>query len=113
MASSARRNMSRSYSDKIGGSDEIDSALDDLGGFSYLDGIPFELDRGIKSALDTAQFHINKADALLAIPLPASLNQASNDDALIAHIGQVEKQVWVIMLVVLYLLKVSSFLEIH
>ena len=93
MASSARRSMSRNYSDKSGGKDELDSALDDLGGLSYLYGIPFELDRGIQSALETARIHMNKADALLATPLPLSLNQESNTDVFLADIGRIERQV--------------------
>ena len=93
MAYSVRRSASRNYSGQNAGKDEIDSALDDLGGFSYLDGIPFELDRGIKSALDTAQNHINRADALLARPLPVSLSQASNVDNLLADVGRIEKEV--------------------
>ena len=93
MASSARRSMSRNYSGKSGGKDELDSALDDLGGLSYLDGIPFQLDRGIQSALENARIHMNKADALLATPLPLSLNQESNTDVLLADIGRVERQV--------------------
>ena len=93
MAYSVRRSGSRNYSGQNAGKDEIDSALDDLGGFSYLDGIPFELDRGIKSALDTAQIHINRADALLARPLPVSISQASNVDNLLADVGRIEKEV--------------------
>ena len=93
MAYSVRRSASRNYSGQNAGKDEIDSALDDLGGFSYLDGIPFELDRGIKSALDTAQIHINRADALLARPLPVSVSQASNVDNLLADVGRIEKEV--------------------
>ena len=93
MAYSVRRSGSRNYSGQNAGKDEIDSALDDLGGFSYLDGIPFELDRGIKSALDTAQIHINRADALLARPLPVSIGQASNVDNLLADVGRIEKEV--------------------
>ena len=93
MAYSVRRSGSRNYSGQNAGKDEIDSALDDLGGFSYLDGIPFELDRGIKSALDTAQIHINRADALLARPLPVSVSQASNVDNLLADVGRIEKEV--------------------
>ena len=73
--------------------DEIDSRLDDLGSFSYLDGIPFELDRTIKSALEGAQMHLAKADALLAIPIPPSITDTSKDDALLADIGRIEKQV--------------------
>ena len=93
MSSAVRGGVSRSYSGKSTGKDEIDSALDDLGGFSYLDGVPFELDRSIQSALETARIHIAKADALISRPLPLSLTQASNDDMLLADIGRVEKQV--------------------
>ena len=93
MASGVRGGVSRTYSGRTTGKDEIDAALDDLGGFSYLDGIPFELDRGIQSALETARIHISKADALIARPLPLSLTQASNDDILLADVGRVEKQV--------------------
>ena len=94
MASSARRSMSRNYSDRSGGKDELDSALDDLGGFSYLEGIPFELDRGIQSALENARIHMNKADALLTTPLPLSLNRESDTDVLLADIGRIERQVF-------------------
>ena len=80
-------------SKKLLGGDEIDSRLDDLGSFSYLDGIPFELDRGIRSALETARAHIAEADALIAAPLPVSITQPSDDDILLADIGRVEKQV--------------------
>ena len=93
MASGVRRTISRHYSGKSGGKDEIDSALDDLGGLSYLDGIPFELDRGIQSALDSARIHMNNADALLATALPTSNNPDSNSDTLLTDIGRVERQV--------------------
>ena len=93
MNANFRRTVSRNYSGRNDGNDEIDAALDDLGNFSYLDGIPFELDRGIQSALETARIHMNKAEALLATPLPASLNQSTENDTLLEDIGRVERQV--------------------
>ena len=93
MASGVRGGVSHKYSGRTTGKDEIDTALDDLPSFSYLDGIPFELDRGIRSALETARAHIAKADALIAAPLPVSITQPSDDDILLADIGRVEKQV--------------------
>ena len=93
MNANYRRTLSRTYSGRSEGKDEIDAALDDLGNFSYLDGIPFELDRGIQSALETARIHMNKAEALLATPLPSSLNQSTKDDSLLDDIGRVERQV--------------------
>ena len=93
MNTNYRRPVSRNYSGRNDGNDEIDAALDDLGNFSYLDGIPFELDRGIQSALETARIHMNKAEALLAQPLPSSTNNSTKDNSLLEDIGRVERQV--------------------
>ena len=93
MNANFRRTVSRNYSGRNDGNDEIDAALDDLGSFSYLDGIPFELDRGIQSALETARLHMNKAEALLAKPLPPSVNKPADTDLLLEDIGRVERQV--------------------
>ena len=76
-----------------GAEDDIDSALDSLGGISYIDGVPFDLDRSLQSALDSARIHLRKADELLAIPPPSSITDALKDDQLLADIGRLEKQV--------------------
>ena len=103
MNTNYRRPVSRNYSGRNDGNDEIDAALDDLGNFSYLEGIPFELDRGIQSALETARIHMNKAEALLAQPLPSSTNNSTKDNSLLEDIGRVERQVTLLEFVARFL----------
>lgn len=69
-------------------SSEVDRALDGLG-FSYLDGVPFQIDPRIDAV---ANFDYSRVNDLLGRPLPASgLSDMCTD--LIAKMGALEKQV--------------------
>ena len=66
----------------------VDQALDGLS-FSFLDGVPFHLDRRIESVIN---YDYSRVNELLADPTSSVLNVAKYDD-LISHMGQLEKQV--------------------
>lgn len=69
-------------------SSEVDRALDGLG-FSYLDGVPFQIDPRIQAV---ANYDYSRVNDLLGRPLPASgLSEMCTD--LLGKMGALEKQV--------------------